>query len=75
MWRLCTPCGGGKEMRQAKQIAKRAMKCLMASIGETSVAETLVTEEYVDCCLGPPLLVINILQKVTGVWVLAVLLP
>ena len=37
---LCTPCGGG--MRQAKQIAKRTMKFLMASIGE-SVGETLVT--------------------------------
>ena len=54
-------------MRQAKQIAKRAMKFLMASIGE-SVGETLVTEEYVDCCLGSPSLVINFLQKVTGDW-------
>ena len=44
-------------MRKAKQIAKRAMKFLMASIGE-SVSETLVTEEYVDCCL----------QKVTVDW-------
>ena len=54
-------------MRQAKQIARRAMKFLMASIGE-SVGETLVTEEYIDCCLGSPSLVINFLQKVTGDW-------
>ena len=39
----------------------------MASIGE-SVGETLVTEEYVDCCLGSPSLVINFLKKVTGDW-------
>ena len=66
---LCTPCGGGKEMRQAKQIAKRAMEFLMASIGE-SVVETLVTEEYVDSCLGSPALVINFLQNGTGDWYL-----
>ena len=54
-------------MRQAKQIAKRAMEFLMASNGE-SVGETLVTEEYIDCCLGSPWLVINFLQKVTGEW-------
>ena len=64
---LCTPCGGGKQITQAKQIAKRAMKFLMASIGE-SVGETLVTEEYLDCCLVSPSLVINFMQKVTGNW-------
>ena len=64
---LCTPCGGGKQITQAKQIAKRAMKFLMASIGE-SVGETLVTEEYLDCCLGSPSLVINFMQQVTGDW-------
>ena len=49
-----------KEPRQTKQI-------LMASIGE-SVGVTLVTEVYIDCCLGSPSLVINFLQKVTGDW-------
>ena len=52
---------------EANQIAKRVMKFLMASIGE-SVGETLVTEEYLDCCLGSPSLVINFMQKVTGDW-------
>ena len=39
------------------------MKFLMVSVGETEVEKT-VNEEYVDCCLGSPSIVINFVKVV-----------
>jgi len=33
---LCTSCGGGKSEREAKKIAKRALKFLMKCTGKTN---------------------------------------
>ena len=62
-----TPCGGGKSMKQGIQIARRGMKFLMVSVGETEVGKT-VSEDYVDCCLGSPLIVINFFKVITEEW-------
>ena len=64
---LGTPCGGGKTDKEGTQIARRAMKFLMASLGESEV-EKFVKEEYVDCCLGSPSVVITFMQTITEDW-------
>ena len=64
---LSTPCGGGKSTKEAIQIGRRAMKFLMASLGESEV-ERYVKEEYVDCCLGSPSVVITFMQTITEDW-------
>ena len=48
---LTTTCGGGKNEREAKQVAKRAMKFLMNSTGENE-SQTPLSYELIDCCLG-----------------------
>ena len=50
---LKTPCGGGKSAKQAVQSGRRAMKFLMASLGDTEVDKG-VSDEFIDCCLGSP---------------------
>ena len=64
---LNTPCGGGKSMKQGIQVARRGMKFLMVSVGETEVGKS-VSEDYVDCCLGSPLIVINFFKIITEEW-------
>jgi len=64
---LHTTCGGGKSNKEAIQIGRRAMKFLMASLGESEV-ERYVKEEYVDCCLGSPSVVITFMQTITENW-------
>ena len=64
---LCTPLGGGKVLKEATQIGKRAMKFLMTVLGD-SEAGSNATEEYIDCCLGSPSLVIKFMQTVTSEW-------
>ena len=64
---LKTPCGGGKSKKQAVQIGRRAMKFLMASLGDTEVDKT-VSDEFMDCCLGSPAIVINFFKMVTEDW-------
>ena len=64
---LNTPCGGGKSTKQGIQIARRGMKFLMVSVGETEVGKT-VSEDYIDCCLGSPLIVINFFKIITEEW-------
>ena len=64
---LKTPCGGGKSKKQAVQIGRRAMKFLMASLGDTEVDKT-VSDEFMDCCLGSPSIVINFFKMVTEDW-------
>ena len=64
---LKTPCGGGKSGKQAIQSGRRAMKFLMASLGDTEV-DKHVSEEFIDCCLGSPSIVINFFKVVTEDW-------
>ena len=64
---LKTPCGGGKTTNQALQSGRRAMKFLMASVGDSEV-EQRVSEEFIDCCLGSPSIVINFFKISTEVW-------
>ena len=61
------PCGGGKSLKQGIQVARRGMKFLMVSVGETEIGKT-VSEDYVDCCLGSPLIVINFFKVITEEW-------
>ena len=43
------------------------MKFLMASLGEAEAGSN-VKEEYIDCCLGSPSIVINFLKVITEEW-------
>ena len=64
---LKTPCGGGKSKKQAVQAGRRAMKFLMASLGDTEV-DKCVSDEFIDCCLGSPAIVINFFKVLTDDW-------
>ena len=64
---LQTPCGGGKSKREATLIARRAMKFLMAALCEPE-ADTNVQEDYIDCCVGSPTVVMNFLKLITDEW-------
>ena len=64
---LQTPCAGGKKKKQAEQIATRAMKFLMASLGDTAT-DQYANDEYIDCCLGSPAIVISFLRTVMEDW-------
>ena len=64
---LKTPCGGGKSKKQGVQIGRRAMKFLMASLGATEVDKN-VSDEFIDCCLGSPSIVISFFKLATEEW-------
>ena len=64
---LTTTCGGGKNAREAKQIAKRALKFLMHSTGENE-HETPLSFELIDCCLGSPSIILNFLAVLEAEW-------
>ena len=64
---LKTPCGGGKSNKQAIQSGRRAMKFLMSSVGDTEV-DKHVSDEFIDCCLGSPAIVIRFFKVVTEEW-------
>ena len=57
----------GKSQKEAVNIGRRAMKFLMASLGEAEAGSN-VKEEYIDCCLGSPSIVINFLKVITEEW-------
>ena len=67
---LQTPCGGGKCTKEAIQIGRRGMKFLMSSMGEPE-GERNVKEEYIDCCVGSPSIVMNFLKVLTEQWELS----
>ena len=67
---LCTPCGGGKTVKEAKQIGKRAMKFFMLSIGANE-SDLPLTNEFVDCCLGSPPIIIKFLSTLEQEWKLS----
>lgn len=60
-------CGSSKSNKEAVQIGRRAMKFLMASMGEPC-AELKVQEDYIDCCLGSPSIVIAFLKSLSDDW-------
>jgi len=64
---LQTPCGGGRTAKEAKNIARRAMKFLMSSYGENSL-QTVLKEDYIDCCIGSPRIVMDFLKLITEEW-------
>ena len=66
LW-LGTPCGGGKSNKEGVQVGRRGMKFLMSSMGETEVDKNL-NEEYMDCCLGTPIIIMNFLRLITEEW-------
>ena len=67
---LCTPCGGGKSMKQAKQSAQRGMKFLMACL-EDGNNDSRLTADFVDCCLGTPSMIMNFLKLLENDWKLS----
>lgn len=67
---LRTSCGGGKNEKEAKQIAKRVMKFLMDAMGNNECDNDL-TNEYIDCCLSSPTILIKFLQTLEDNWKLS----
>ena len=67
---LCTSCGGGKSMKQAKQSAQRAMKFLMACF-EDADCEAVLKEDFIDCCLGSPAIIIDFVKLLETEWKLS----
>ena len=64
---LMTPCGGGKMETEATQIGRRAMKFLAFSLGE-STTDIMLEEDFLDCVLGSPSVIINFMQAVVEEW-------
>ena len=64
---LTTTCGGGKNEREAKQIAKRAMKFLMNSTGDNDCQAPL-SFDLIDCCLGSTSIILNFLTVLEEEW-------
>ena len=67
---LCTSCGGGKSQREAKQIAKRALKFLMECTGGNDSGIPL-SYELVDCCLGSASIILRFLTTLEKEWKLS----
>ena len=64
---LQTPCGGGKQLKEAKQIGTRAMKFLMYSLGECE-SGTSAQESYIDCCVASPQMLMKFLKILGDEW-------
>ena len=64
---LQTPCGGGKKAKDAKHIGRRAMKFLMVAFDETT-EESVLSTDYIDCCLGSPNIIMSFLKLVMEKW-------
>ena len=64
---LQTPCGGGKKAKDAKHIGRRAMKFLMVAFDETT-EESVLSTDYIDCCLGSPNVIMSFLKLIMEKW-------
>ena len=64
---LQTPCGGGKKLKEATQIAKRGMKFLMSSLGESEDGNC-AQDSYIDCCVGSPSMLMKFLRLIMEDW-------
>ena len=64
---LITPCGGGKNPREATQSTKRAMKFLMHCTGCTEVIDE-IDDKFLDCCLGSVSMIVSFLKTIQDEW-------
>eukprot|EP00111_Clytia_hemisphaerica_P012952 TCONS_00038051-protein len=64
---LNTTAGGGKNSREAKQIAKRALKFLMNSTGDNETQAPL-SNELIDCCIGSTTIILKFLTVLEEDW-------
>ena len=64
---LQTPCGGGKKLKEAIQIAKRGMKFLMSALGENEDGVG-AQDSYIDCCVGSPTMLMRFLKLIMEEW-------
>ena len=67
---LTTTCGGGKNERESKQVAKRAMKFLINSTGDNE-SQTPLSYELIDCCLGSTSIILKFLTILEEEWKLS----
>ena len=63
-----TPLGGGKNAREATQIAKRGMKFLLHVMGDDFIADSQAWADYIDCAIGSPSAVIKFMETITKEW-------
>ena len=59
--------GGGKKTKEAKQIATRAMKYLMFSLGDCESGVS-AQESYIDCCVASPQMLMKFLKCIVEEW-------
>ena len=64
---LQTPCGGGKQLKEATQIGKRGMKFLMSALGENEDGVG-AQDSYIDCCVGSPTMLMRFLKLIMEEW-------
>ena len=64
---LETSCGGGKNTKEAKQVAKRAMKFLMFSLGDCESGVS-AQDSYIDCCVASPQMLMKFLKCIAEEW-------
>ena len=67
---LTTTAGGGKTNREAKQIAKRALKFLMNSTGDNE-SQSPLSFELIDCCIGSTSIILKFLTVLEDEWKLS----
>ena len=64
---LQTPCGGCKNLKEAKQVAKRSMKFLMSCMGDCEDGVN-AKESYIDCAVGSPTMLMKFLKVLVEEW-------
>ena len=65
---LCAPLGGGKNEREATQVARRGMKFLLHAMGEDFIVDSKAWADYIDCAIGSTTTVINFMETVSSDW-------
>ena len=65
---LRAPLGGGKNDREASQIARRGMKFLLHVVGEDFIVDRTIWSDYIDCAIGSASTVIKFMETVTQEW-------
>ena len=65
---LQAPLGGGKNAREATQIAKRGMKFLLHVMGDDFIGDSQAWADYIDCAIGSPSAVIKFMETITKEW-------
>ena len=65
---LRAPLGGGKNAREATQIARRGMKFLLHVMGDDFIVDSQASGDYIDCAIGTTSTVIRFMETVTIQW-------